>query len=135
MARPVDRGTELWRTCLHEAAHHEVAKAFGWRTSRPRIHSAGRGHTPSSLPGGAVEFSPATAHRIVEKAVIDLAGPVAEAQYKTSPPGCSGDYRSAKDALRGTGTSFARARSLAATHVRRRWVAIHRLADDLYRNH
>ena len=131
----VDRGSDLWKTVMHEAAHWVAADEFGWPIKSIEIINARSGvvHTNDKKMWDRLGKRDPKKYDLYD-GIISWAGPVVSLKmaYLFMPSACSYDEKDMNAVgARGrvsVGTIKSKTRSL----VSRRWSMIERRAEQLY---
>ncbi|QYN41003.1 hypothetical protein K1T35_47535 (plasmid) [Pseudonocardia sp. DSM 110487] len=130
---PVNTSSELWKTCIHEAAHAVVRRKLGFTITLVWVEGPGRGWVNFDL-SRRLDKRWTPRERDLYWAVGTLAGPDAHErlQWFFAPKGCEGD-RARVDQIVSRGlVTYAEVEANTKREVSRGWGTIKREARSLY---
>lgn len=131
----IDEDSDLWKTCMHELAHVEAGRTYGWIVSWPKVVGEKQASVHIDPTPEMARIDPTPTYLWLQDAVISAVGPLMSEELEYRPEGCEVDRDAVRAIVRENDISLAEVQTEARRVNRLRWSRIERGAVDLYREY
>ena len=131
----IDRGSDLWKTCVHEAGHVIIREKYGFVVTKITIKGPNRGWVDFDAPRRLMHKGDFKSKEVWRyHGVACLAGFAAaeKLQWFFPPGGCETDEERAEYAAEMGGVSVSTIRRVARSDISRNWKHVQAQAEKIY---